>query len=277
MGNFFSMDSKFFTFMGKVADLMILNVLCIICCIPIVTAGPAITAMFYVTLKMVRNEESYIVKGFFKSFKENLKQGILINLIMLLFGALILIDLRIMGNMEGSVYKALYTVFLAFGVVYIMIFLYIYPVLAKFYNSIKNTFVNALLMSIRHLPYTFLMALVTAAPVAAIIFIPSEGVQSGLMLAGIMIGFSLVAYINSYFFVKIFDNYIPKEEEMSEEERWENLEVIGNQENASEESSENAPETAGEEQDVSGTGNEELDAAIREAAAAMAAEKETKN
>ena len=84
MGNFFSMDSKFFTFMGKVADLMILNVLCIICCIPIVTAGPAITAMFYVTLKMVRNEESYIVKGFFKSFKENLKQGILINLIMLL-------------------------------------------------------------------------------------------------------------------------------------------------------------------------------------------------
>lgn len=277
MGNFFSMDSKFFTFMGKVADLMILNVLCIICCIPIVTAGPAITAMFYVTLKMVRNEESYIVKGFFKSFKENLKQGILINLIMLLFGALILIDLRIMGNMEGSVYKALYTVFLAFGVVYIMIFLYIYPVLAKFYNSIKNTFVNALLMSIRHLPYTFLMALVTAAPVAAIIFIPSEGVQSGLMLAGIMIGFSLVAYINSYLFVKIFDNYIPKEEEMSEEERWENLEVIGNQENASEESSENAPETAGEEQDVSGTGNEELDAAIREAAAAMAAEKETKN
>ena len=277
MGNFFSMDSKFFTFMGKVADLMILNVLCIICCIPIVTAGPAITAMFYVTLKMVRNEESYIVKGFFKSFKENLKQGILINLIMLLFGALILIDLRIMGNMEGSVYKALYTVFLAFGVVYIMIFLYIYPVLAKFYNSIKNTFVNALLMSIRHLPYTFLMALVTAAPVAAIIFIPSEGVQSGLMLAGIMIGFSLVAYINSYFFVKIFDNYIPKEEEMSEEERWENLEVLGNQENAAEESSENAPETAGEEQDVSGTGNEELDAAIREAAAAMAAEKESKN
>ena len=277
MGNFFSMDSKFFTFMGKVADLMILNVLCIICCIPIVTAGPAITAMFYVTLKMVRNEESYIVKGFFKSFKENLKQGILINLIMLLFGALILIDLRIMGNMEGSVYKALYTVFLAFGVVYIMIFLYIYPVLAKFYNSIKNTFVNALLMSIRHLPYTFLMALVTAAPVAAIIFIPSEGVQSGLMLAGIMIGFSLVAYINSYLFVKIFDNYIPKEEEMSEEERWENLEVLGNQENAAEESSENATETVVAEPNVSGTGNEELDAAIREAAAAMAAEKETKN
>lgn len=227
MGNFFSMDSKFFVFMGKVADLMILNVLCIVCCIPIITIGPAVSAMFYVTMKMVRNEESYIVKGFFKSFKENLKQGILINLIMLLFAVLIMVDLRIMGSMEGTVYKVLYTIFLAFGVVYIMIYMYIYPVLAKFYNTIKNTFINALLMSIRHLPYTFLMVVVTIAPIAGILFIPIEGVQSGLMLGSIMIGFSLVAFINSHFFVKIFDNYISKEEEESEEDRWENLEVLG--------------------------------------------------
>lgn len=228
MGNFFSMDSKFFVFMGKVADLMILNVLCILCCIPIVTIGPAVTAMFYVTMKMVRNEESYIIRGFFKSFKENLKQGIIINLLMMFFAVLILADLRIMGSMEGTVYKALYTIFLAFGIVYIMIYMYVYPVLAKFYNKIKNIFINSLLMSIRHLPYTFLMILVTVAPFAAFFFIPLQGLQSGLLLVSIMIGFSLVAYINSHFLVKIFDNYIPKEEEISEEERWENLEVIGN-------------------------------------------------
>ena len=69
MDRFFSMDNKFFTFMGKVADLFILNILCLICCIPIVTAGASITAMFYVTMKMVKNEESYIIKSFFKSFK----------------------------------------------------------------------------------------------------------------------------------------------------------------------------------------------------------------
>ena len=65
MNRFFNMDNKFFTFMGRIADLIILNLLCIVCCIPIVTIGPAITAMFYVTMKMVRNEEAYIVKGFF--------------------------------------------------------------------------------------------------------------------------------------------------------------------------------------------------------------------
>lgn len=47
MDRFFSMDNKFFTFMGKVADLCILNIVCLICCIPIVTAGASITAMFF--------------------------------------------------------------------------------------------------------------------------------------------------------------------------------------------------------------------------------------
>ena len=61
MNNIFNRDNKFFSFMGRVADLMILNLLCIVCCIPVVTAGPAIAAMYYITLKMARNEESYVV------------------------------------------------------------------------------------------------------------------------------------------------------------------------------------------------------------------------
>lgn len=226
MSGLFNMDNKFFVFMGRVADLMILNLLCIICCIPIVTIGPSITAMYYVTLKMVRNEESYIVKGFFKSFRQNLKQGIVITLIMLIFGVLIVVDMKIMGSMEGTVYQVFYTIFLAMAVVYFMIYMYIYPVLAKFYNSIKNTFINSLLMSIRHLPYTVLMIGVTALPFAIVLLVSNETVQSMMMLYFILLGVSLVTYLNSYFLVKIFDNYIPKEEEESEEDKWENLEAI---------------------------------------------------
>ena len=55
MDRLFNMDNKFFVFMGRVADLIILNLLCILCCLPIVTAGASVTAMFYVTLKMARN------------------------------------------------------------------------------------------------------------------------------------------------------------------------------------------------------------------------------
>ena len=193
MDRFFNMDNKFFTFMSRVADLIILNLLCIVCCIPVVTIGPSIAAMFYVTLKMVRNEESYIVRGFFKSFKQNLKQGIVINLIMLVAALLLYFDISICRSTPGTIGKVLMVLFMMILVVYLMIFLYIYPVLAKFYNTIKNTFTNAFLMSIRHLPYTALM------------------VQSMVILLLVLIGFSGIAYINSHFFVKIFDKYIPEE------------------------------------------------------------------
>lgn len=108
MDRLFNMDNKFFTFMSRVADLIILNILCVVCCIPIVTIGPSICAMFYVTLKMVRNEESYIVRGFFKSFKQNLKQGIIINLIMLAAGILLAFDINICRGSEGTPWQGTY-------------------------------------------------------------------------------------------------------------------------------------------------------------------------
>ena len=188
MDRFFNMDNKFFTFMSRVADLIILNILCIVCCIPIVTIGPSISAMFYVTMKMVRNEESYIVRGFFKSFKQNLKQGIVINLIMLAAAVLLAIDISICRGTAGSLGKVLLVIFMMILVVYLMLFMYIYPVLAKFYNTIKNTFTNAFLMSIRHLPYTALMILISAAPALAF-FIPSAQLQSTVILLLVLLRF----------------------------------------------------------------------------------------
>ena len=84
--------------MGKLADLILLNLLFIICCIPIVTIGASITAMYYVTLKMVRNEESYLFRSFFKSFKQNLKQSTVIWLILLAVSIVLWMDFRIMGQ-----------------------------------------------------------------------------------------------------------------------------------------------------------------------------------
>lgn len=215
MGRFFNMDNKFFVFMGRLADLCMLNILCIICCLPVVTAGASLTALYYVTMKMVRNEESYIFRSFFKSFKQNFRQATVINLIMLAAAALLYLDTRITKAMAYPVGKILAMIFALFTMIYLIILLYLYPVLAKFYNSIKNTFKNALLMGIRHLPYTFLMLAVCASPLL-ILFIPSFQVQMFLILVLILIGPALAAYCNSHFFVRIFDKYIPEEADASE-------------------------------------------------------------
>lgn len=211
MGRFFNMDNKFFTFMGRIADLCILNIICLVCCIPIVTAGASITAMYYVTLKMARNEESYIVRSFFKSFKENFKQATVINLIMIAVGVILYLDLSVAKNMPGSAGQIFHVIFMAFAIIYYVLFLYVYPILARFYNTIRNTIKNALFMAIRHLPYTIVMVLIGLCPVL-LLFIESYQIQSTLFILFLVMGFGVIAYCNSFFLVKIFDYYMPKEE-----------------------------------------------------------------
>lgn len=225
MNNLFNPDNKFFTFMGRVADLMILNIVCIICCLPVVTAGASITAMYYVTLKMARNEESYIVKGFFHSFRQNLKQGLIIHLILLVVGILLGFDLYFARTMQGqsSVYKVLGYLFMVGLALYLMVFTYIYPVLSKFYNSVKNTFRNAFLMSIRHFPYTLLMMVITALPIILAVVVPNT--FPFVILFYILLGFSTITYINSTFFVKIFDKYIPQEAEEASASSQDNIDA----------------------------------------------------
>ena len=211
MGRIFDMNNKFFGFMSKVADLCILNIICVVCCIPVITAGASITAMYYVTLKMVRNEEAYILRSFFKSFKQNFKQATIINLIMLLIGVVLYVDLNVSKAMQGGAGQIFQIIFMAFVLIYFILFLYVYPVLARFYNTIKNTIKNALFMAVRHLPYTVVMVLIAACPLL-LLLVKSYQIQSTLFVLFLLMGFALIAYCNSFFLVKIFDNYMPKED-----------------------------------------------------------------
>ena len=211
MGRIFDMNNKFFGFMSKVADLCILNIICVVCCIPVITAGASITAMYYVTLKMVRNEEAYIIRSFFKSFKQNFKQATIINLIMLLIGVVLYVDLNVSKAMQGGAGQIFQVIFMAFGLIYFILFLYVYPVLARFYNTIKNTIKNALFMAIRHFPYTVVMVIIAVCPLL-LLLVKSYQIQSTLFVLFLLMGFALIAYCNSYFLAKIFDIYMPKEE-----------------------------------------------------------------
>jgi uncharacterized membrane protein YesL len=157
---------------------------------------------------MVRNEESYIARSFFHSFRQNLKQGILINVIMLLFGCILAFDYSIVSQMDGTMASVMLVLLLVVAFLYVLVFLYIYPILAKFYNTTRNSFRNAILMAIRHLPYTALMLVISACPLV-VFLIPSASAQATILMLLILFGPAVIAYANSHFFVKIFDNYVP--------------------------------------------------------------------
>ena len=94
----FDLDSPLMQGLSKMADLMWLNILTILCCLPIVTVGPALTALNYMALKIVRNEECYITKGYFTSFKRNFIQGTIIWLIFLVIIAVLGCDFYIISQ-----------------------------------------------------------------------------------------------------------------------------------------------------------------------------------
>lgn len=214
MNRFFNMESPIFVFLSRMADLMILNVVFLITCIPIVTIGAAWTSLYYVTLKMVRNEESYIVRSYLKSFKQNFKQSTLMWIIVLILGFLLYMDLRIMTVIESSAGSNVIRIGIyMLGLVGIFVLQYLFPLVAKFFNSTKNMFRNAFLMAIRHLPQTVIMAVISVGSVI-ITFLNGWTLTYGLLI-WIMIGFALVAMANSWFLVRIFDKYIPEEEDQT--------------------------------------------------------------
>ena len=215
----FDLDSPLMQFLGKVADLMILNMITLICCIPIFTIGPAITAAHYVSLKMVRKEDGYIVKNYFKSFKQNFKQGTLIWLLLLAIILILVSDYLIIAKSGLEFHKIFKILLIIVGAIIAMISMLIFPVLAKFDNTIRATIKNAFFMSLLQLPKVFLMVILNAVPIIVFIFWPQA--TPVVIMFGISLPIFLSAALYNKFFQRIEDNILEEQggnEEGAEEE-----------------------------------------------------------
>lgn len=184
--------------LGKMADMMWLNILTLICCIPIITAGASLTALHYMALKIVRNEECYITRGFFKSFKENFKQATIIWLLMLVVIILLVGDFLIMKYSGLEFSKVLQIIIVAVGVLFTFTAMFVFPVLAKFDNTTWRTIKNAFLMSIMQFPKTILMVILFAIPPVVFVLFPQ------VIPIVIMFGFSLPAWLSAKLYNKFF-------------------------------------------------------------------------
>lgn len=210
MEKFFDADGSVMRVLSRIADLAVLNVLWLLCCVPVVTAGAATTALFYVTLKMVKDEETYIFRSYVKSFKNNFKQSTIVWLILLLIMFVLGTDAYIMGNWSGQLKYPMLVLVIGASMIVLFIELYIFALIAKFENTVKEYFKNALLMSIRHLPYTVVLVLIFAVQVYACFYVLVNDAYLPLL---ILFGGSAFMYAMSYVHVKIFRGYIDESED----------------------------------------------------------------
>lgn len=188
--------------LGKMGDMICLNVMWVICCIPIITIGASTVALYTVMLKMVKNEEGYIFRGFLKAFKTNFKQSTIIWIILLLLGILWTVDFRVAGVIPGMAGIVLRALFLTLGFVLLSVTIYIFPLTARYENSIKGTFKNALILAVVKLPYTFLMAVIVGAAVIATMWSTFTLLFS--LPLWLFFGVSLIVWINSYILRRVF-------------------------------------------------------------------------
>lgn len=110
---------------------------------------------------------------------------------------------------EASGYQIMRVLLIISFVFTIMIFLYIFPLLAKFENTIKHTLVNAFLMSVRHLMTTCIL-FGTAVFFVLITFLYPAMIEINAMLWFLFL-FAGIARIQADFLNKVFNRYIVEE------------------------------------------------------------------
>lgn len=197
----FNYDGPLVGFLERVGDIVFLNLIFLICCIPVFTIGAAITALSAITQKMVRKEEGYIIRGFFKAFKENFRQATLIWLIILFAGIILLTDFYVLSRQGGSaLFLAVLCLVFVAGIIALFEFVFVFPLLARFDNTIRNTMKNALLLSVRYLPWTVLLTVIMLAPFIVGCLYLHIGIP--FYMFG---GFSLISLLSSRIFRRLFD------------------------------------------------------------------------
>ncbi len=203
MWSIFDAESLYGRAVTKIMQIIYLNILWLLFCLPVVTIGASTTALYYVTMKMARKEEGYITKDFMRSFRQNLRQGTVIWIMVAGGGFILLQDFRYfsyLNSMTGMIGTILLTI------LYSLVALMIFPVLSRFKNSTGNFFKLALYIALRHIP--------SGLALAAMLCIIGYGIYTSvtIMLFAFICGGAVIAYCNSLLLNRILNLYITEEQ-----------------------------------------------------------------
>ncbi|BDZ39505.1 YesL family protein [Microbacterium suwonense] len=212
MASIFAADSALMRTLTRIADIMILNILFIVTSLPLFTLGASLTALNFTAMRIATGTDQTITGDYLRSFRSNFRQGTAIW--GLLFGAsavfaawhIVVSELVTVVILQLALFAVWYVlVFLALVTV-----LWLFPYLAKFEGTIRETIRNARLLSWRH-PFTTLLALVVIALCAVItVFYPQA---TGYGLLWLLIGFAGIAVVNGALLAHVFNRYIDTPEE----------------------------------------------------------------
>lgn len=202
MGRLFSIDNPVMAYLRKLKDWIVLSILWVLCSVPIITVGAATAALYYVTLKMVKHEDLAVVRSFFKAFKDNLKQGIPLALILLICGGVLCVDCVYFSGFAGAKGIILSVIFYSLTASFLCMAFYVFPFQAQFSNTIPGILKSAAYLAARNLSSTIWIVLLNILPV--LVRLLSWEVFMRMLPLWVCVAPAAIAYMCAMRFVKIF-------------------------------------------------------------------------
>lgn len=212
MGKIFRWDSPLMRFMMLITNLMCLNVLWLLCCLPVVTAGAATAAMYSVIFLYIQKQDDGVLKPYFKAFRENFKSVTPVWILHLLIGAALGAEAFYLSQGSALWLKVVFGI-LAF--LYMGVGAYLYPILARYETTRKQALMNSILLSVRHIFTTVCVVVLQAVPVALILLKPDYFWKS--ILFWTVGGFSLITYLCGKMLLPVLKKYDPQPVEETKE------------------------------------------------------------
>ena len=203
----FNPDSTFFRFTGRVLDAVVLSVLFLLCCLPVVTIGPAASALYYSCVKYIRRGESGAYRGFFHAFRDNLQAGIPATVVFLLLGLALdagFLFFTMAAQAAGDIWplvRVVYCVLLLLPLSYLAV---TFPLLSRFTFTAGGLLSTALRVTLRHLPAALGAAVLLAGSVILTLRFLYWGV--------ILLTPAVCALVSSLLLEPVFRRYTPKED-----------------------------------------------------------------
>ena len=195
----FNPENRFWMFMDKVTDAVMISLLWLVCSLPVITMGAATTAVFQFTLHQVRDEEGYVWKSFFKAFRQNFRQATVLWLGGLAVGVFLAADLYFCLRIPvpGTLRLALMAGIGCLGLVFLLTMMYVLPLIACFQVETKAAIRDSFVMAVGNLPVSLLILAVYGVFFVLACYRPGAAV--------FCVG--LAIFVSSYLFHFVFRRY----------------------------------------------------------------------
>ena len=198
--SFFDPKSKGTRLLTSICNLLLLNLIFMLSCIPVFTIGAAVTSLYRITIAILAGDNPSVIKDYFRCFRENFLKATGLIFLYVALAAFFVAEIYMIRTMLDSAYQ--WTAFFPFFFIIVIVAssFYAFPLLAWFDETFKQILKNSLLIALTNLPVTIMYIAITAGLAFLIYQFPTITMSQMIFL-----GFSLFALYFSLFLKKIFE------------------------------------------------------------------------